>query len=100
MPVDICQMEVGNFEYTPVSAQPRIRSGADPDSINKAVELIAGAERPYAYVGAGILFSQATQELGRFAELLSLAVATALNGKSAFPENQPLGLGIGGCGRG
>jgi len=99
LPVDVCQMEVGNFEYMPVSAQPRIRSGADPEAINKALELIAGAERPYVYVGAGVLFSQATDELVSFAELLSLPVATTLNGKSAFPENHPLALGIGGFGR-
>jgi acetolactate synthase-1/2/3 large subunit len=99
LPVDVCQMEVGNFEYMPVSAQPRIRSGADPDAIDKALALIAGAERPYVYVGAGVLFSEATDELVRFAELLSLPVATTLNGKSAFPENHPLALGIGGFGR-
>jgi acetolactate synthase-1/2/3 large subunit len=99
LPVDVCQMEVGNFEYVPVSAQPRVRSGADPDAIDKAIALIAGAERPYVYVGAGVLFSQATDELVRFAELLSLPVATTLNGKSAFPENHPLALGIGGFGR-
>ena len=99
LPVDVCQMEVGNFEYMPVSTQPRIRSGADPDAIDKALALIAGAERPYVYVGAGVLFSAATDELVRFAELLSLPVATTLNGKSAFPENHPLALGIGGFGR-
>jgi thiamine pyrophosphate-dependent acetolactate synthase large subunit-like protein len=99
LPVDVCQMEVGNFEYMPVSTQPRVRSGADPDAIDKALALIAGAERPYVYVGAGVLFSAATEELVRFAELLSLPVATTLNGKSAFPENHPLALGIGGFGR-
>jgi acetolactate synthase-1/2/3 large subunit len=99
LPVDVCQMEVGNFEYTPVSTSPRVRSGADPDAIERALALIAGAERPYVYVGAGVLFSEATAELVRFAEMLSLPVATTLNGKSAFPENHPLALGIGGFGR-
>jgi acetolactate synthase-1/2/3 large subunit len=99
LPVDVCQMEVGNFEYMPVSTQPRVRSGADPEAIDKALALIASAERPYVYVGAGVLFSEATDELVRFAELLSLPVATTLNGKSAFPENHPLALGIGGFGR-
>jgi acetolactate synthase I/II/III large subunit len=99
LPVDVCQMEVGNFEYTPVSTSPRVRSGADPDAIERALALIADAERPYVYVGAGVLFSEATAELVRFAEMLSLPVATTLNGKSAFPENHPLALGIGGFGR-
>src|SRR5258705_12145859 len=99
IPVDVAQMEVGNFEYLPVSPRPRVRSGADPDAIVAAIDLIANAERPYVYVGAGVLFSEATDELVRFAELLTLPVATTLNGKSAFPENHRLSLGIGGFGR-
>jgi acetolactate synthase-1/2/3 large subunit len=99
VPLDVAQMEVGNFEYVPVSPRPRIRSGADPDAVDAAVDLIAAAERPYVYVGAGVLFSEATEELVQFAELLTLPVATTLNGKSAFPENHALALGIGGFGR-
>jgi acetolactate synthase-1/2/3 large subunit len=99
MPLDVSAMEVGNFEYMPVSAHPRIRSGADPDAVTAAIDLIAHAERPYVYVGAGVLFSEATDELVRFAELLTLPVATTLNGKSAFPEDHPLSVGIGGFGR-
>jgi acetolactate synthase-1/2/3 large subunit len=99
VPLDVAQMEVGNFEYVPVSTRPRVRSGADPDAVAAAVDLIAGAERPYAYAGAGILFAEASEELVRLAELLTLPVATTLNGKSAFPENHPLALGIGGFGR-
>jgi acetolactate synthase I/II/III large subunit len=99
MPFDVSKMEVGNFEYVPVSQRPRVRSGADPDAVAAAVDLIASAERPYVYVGAGVLFSEATPELVRFAELLTLPVATTLNGKSAFPEDHVLALGIGGFGR-
>src|SRR5262249_57001608 len=57
------------------------------------------AEGPYVYVGAGVLVSEATSELVELAELLTLPVATTLNGKSAFPEDHPLALGIGGFGR-
>jgi acetolactate synthase-1/2/3 large subunit len=99
VPLDVAQMEVGNFEYVPVSSRPRVRSGADPDAINAAIDMIGAAERPYVYVGAGVLFSDATAELVRFAELLTLPVATTLNGKSAFPEDHALALGIGGFGR-
>jgi acetolactate synthase-1/2/3 large subunit len=99
VPLDVAQMDVGNFEYVPVSPRPRARSGGDPEAVAAAVDLIAGAERPYVYVGAGVLFSEASEELVRFAERLTLPVATTLNGKSAFPENHPLALGIGGFGR-
>ena len=99
VPLDVAQMEVGNFEYVPVSPRPRVRGGADPEAVKAAVEMVAAAERPYVYVGAGVLFSEASEELVRFAELLTLPVATTLNGKSAFPENHRLALGIGGFGR-
>ncbi len=99
MPFDVSKMEVGNFEYAPISPRPRVRAGADPDAVAAAVELIAKAERPYVYVGSGVLFSEASDELVRFAEMLTLPVATTLNGKSAFPEDHALALGIGGFGR-
>jgi acetolactate synthase-1/2/3 large subunit len=99
MPLDVSKMEVGNFEYTPVSLRPRVRAGADPAAVEAAVDLIAKAERPYVYVGAGVLFSEATAELVHLAEMLTLPVATTLNGKSAFPEDHRLSLGIGGFGR-
>lgn len=99
VPVDVANMEIGEFDYTPVSSQPRARSGGDPVTIDQAVDMIASAKKPYVYAGAGVLFSQATDELVELAELLTLPVATTLNGKSAFPETHPLSLGIGGFAR-
>ena len=96
VPYDVSGMEVGNYEYIPLSLQPRVRCGADQEAIAAAIDLIGHARKPYVYVGAGVLFAEATAELVRFAELLTLPVATTLNGKSAFPENHPLALGIGG----
>ena len=82
-----------------MSARPRIRSGGDPAAIQSAVDLLANARNPYVYVGAGVLASQASADLKELAELLTLPVATTLNGKSAFPENHALSLGIGGFSR-
>ncbi|MCC6888781.1 MAG: hypothetical protein IT536_09625 [Hyphomicrobiales bacterium] len=96
IPHDIAAMEIGAFDYRAVAAQPRLRCGADPPALRDAVALIAGAERPYLYAGAGVLVSEASAELVTLAELLTLPCATTLNGKSAFPENHPLALGIGG----
>jgi thiamine pyrophosphate-dependent acetolactate synthase large subunit-like protein len=58
--------------------------------------MISTARQPYVYVGSGVLASEASSELVEFAELLTLPVASTLNGKSAFPETHPLSLGIGG----
>ncbi len=95
-PHDISVMDVATFQYRPLSSKTRVRSGADPVSVEAAVKRISEAERPYLYAGAGVLVAEASDALVQFAELLTLPVATTLNGKSAFPENHPLSLGIGG----
>ena len=97
LPQDVLSMEAPELAYKPV-LEP-VRAAGDPRAIEQAIHALAAAERPYVYVGAGILFSQASDELVQLAELLTLPVATTLNGKSAFPENHPLSLGIGGFSR-
>ena len=99
MPFDVAKMDVEAPSWIPVTSQKRIRSGGDPEAIKTAIKMIKSAKNPYVYVGAGILFSEATDELVKLSELLNLPVATTLNGKSAFPENHPLSLGIGGFAR-
>lgn len=100
LPYDVSSMPIGgNFPYEPVSARPPVRSAGDPAAIEAAARMLAEAQRPYVYVGAGVLWSEASGELVALAELLTLPVATTLNGKSAFPETHPLSLGIGGFAR-
>jgi acetolactate synthase-1/2/3 large subunit len=99
LPYDVSSMPVGSFDYRPVSDLPVVRSAGDPQTVRQAAKMIAEAKRPYLYVGAGVLQAEATDELIAFAELLTLPVATTLNGKSAFPEDHPLSLGIGGFAR-
>ena len=96
VPFNVSAMNIENFVYEPIRSKPRARSGGDPAAIDAAIDLLASAERPYAYAGAGILASGATEELISLAELLTLPVATTINGKSGFPENHVLSLGIGG----
>lgn len=97
LPHDVLAMEAPEAAYRPV-LEP-VRAAGDSQAVEAAIRVLAAAQRPYVYVGAGILFSQASEELLQLAELLSLPVATTLNGKSAFPEDHPLSLGIGGFSR-
>ncbi len=94
IPDDVSRMEASVRNYAAVTEPPR--SGGSPADIEKAVTMLAAAERPYVYVGAGVLNAGASADLVKLAELLTLPVATTLNGKSAFPENHRLALGIGG----
>ena len=99
LPEDVTHIDAPAIDYRPIP-EKRFRSAGNPADVEEAVRILGRAEHPYVYVGAGALFSEATPELVELAELLSLPVATTLNGKSAFPENHPLALGIGAFARG
>ena len=96
VPHDVSGMEAGGGIYHPVSVRPRLRSGGDPASIEAALKLIANAQRPYLYAGAGVLVSEATDALLEFAELLTLPVCNDAQRKKRVSEDHPLSLGIGG----
>jgi len=52
--------------------------------------LIVKAEKPIFYVGGGIIFSKASEELRTLAETIIAPVTTTLMGMSAFPTAHPL----------
>ncbi|HTY37060.1 MAG TPA: biosynthetic-type acetolactate synthase large subunit [Bacteroidota bacterium] len=62
--------------------------------IKKAADLIHAAKRPVLYVGGGVIQSNAAGELMKLAETLQCPVTTTLHGLGAYPENQPLALGM------
>jgi len=97
LPIDVADEEVDEsvFAYEPPS---RHVSAANPEDIERAVDLLMSAERPLIRAGHGVLWAAATDELVRFAELLGAPVATTYVAKSAFPENHPLSIGTGGTG--
>ena len=74
-------------------------SQADPADVAQTAKALLGARHPVIVAGQGVLYAGATAELLALAERTGTPVATTLNGKSAFPENHPLSLGIGGFGR-
>ncbi|MCP8308445.1 MAG: biosynthetic-type acetolactate synthase large subunit [archaeon] len=65
-----------------------------PLQVEKATELLTKAERPFILAGGGVIISNASQNLQAIAELLLAPVATTFMGKSCFPENHPLSLGV------
>jgi acetolactate synthase-1/2/3 large subunit len=62
--------------------------------MKKAAELINSAKRPVLYVGGGVIQGNAASELRAFAEKLQCPVTTTLQGLGAFPENNPLSMGM------
>ncbi len=62
--------------------------------VRRAAEALLAATRPVLYVGGGIIRSNAAQELTALARLLNFPVTATLMGKGAFPETDPLYLGV------
>jgi acetolactate synthase I/II/III large subunit len=95
IPGDVMRAEVGEatFAYKPARGY---RSGGDPEDVAEAVRLLLGASRPVLFVGHGVLWAEATEELRALAELVQVPVVTTMTGKSAFPEDHPLSAGTGG----
>jgi len=62
--------------------------------IDKALDLIAEAERPLVYAGGGVILSGASAELREFIETAAIPVTTTLMGLGAIPGDHPLNLGM------
>jgi acetolactate synthase-1/2/3 large subunit len=77
--------------YVPVKGW---RSAPDPADVGPAVDALLGASAPLLYVGEGVFYADATEELLRFAETAGTPVLTTLKAKSAFPEDHPLSIGV------
>jgi acetolactate synthase-1/2/3 large subunit len=95
LPKDVMAQKT-HFEY-PNSVSMRSYNpvvDGHPKQIAKAVELINASKRPVLYVGGGTISSNAAVELRTLAERLRCPVTTTLNGLGAFPETNPLAMGM------
>lgn len=64
------------------------------NQIRRAADAFFEAERPLLFVGGGVVMSDASEELGWFARILRIPVASTLMGLGAFPGDDPLWLGM------
>jgi thiamine pyrophosphate-dependent acetolactate synthase large subunit-like protein len=69
------------------------KSLPDPADVKIAADALSAAKKPVLFVGEGVLYANATDELREFAEKANLPVVTTLKAKGAFPENHPLSVG-------
>ena len=95
LPKDVLLNEV-EFEYP----EEVNLSGYKPteeghiQQIKKVAEVIAEAKRPVLYVGGGCISADASKELATLAYKTMTPVTTTLLGLGAFPEDDPMGLGM------
>jgi acetolactate synthase-1/2/3 large subunit len=64
--------------------------------VERAVALIARAERPMLVAGGGVMLSEAWQELTALAEALNMPVITSMAGKGSIADTNPLSVGASG----
>ena len=98
--VDITKDVTANLcEYDPGAAdslakdasQDKQYSGQD---IEKVLELMQKAKKPYIYVGGGAVISEAAKEVTEFAKKLDAPVCDTLMGKGAFDGHDALYTGM------
>ncbi len=98
LPADLVKQAVVSAEPETAKYRSHARAAGDSAAIAQVASLLRAARQPAFFVGHGINLSGAWQPLLRIAEAFNIPVATTLKGKSAFPEQHPLSLGVFGLG--
>ncbi len=89
LPPDVL-METDDVNLAEPGPIPRVEG--DPDALERAAQIIAGARRPIIYAGSGVLTSGATDQLVALAEMLGAPVVMSPNAKGAISSDHPLAL--------
>ncbi len=91
-----CQQNSAPFIWPPKVELPGYRPvvKAHGKQVQAAAQLLAEAKRPVFYVGGGVIRSKASAELLELAELVGAPIVTTLMARGAFPDSNPLNLGM------
>ena len=85
------------FDYPTPLFEKRIhtipRPRADVSLLKKAAAWIGASKRPLIIAGGGVIYSEATDQLARFAEQTGIPVAGTFAGKGSLPYDHPQCLG-------
>ena len=69
------------------------RPEPEPAMLARAVQMIRAAKRPLIVAGGGVLYSEASEALARFASQTGIPVGETQAGKSSLPFDHPMNLG-------
>jgi len=99
IPKDIGSEAITNYENTSQNVINnfigyRFQYKVSKKLISTVLKAIRTAERPLLYVGGGVISSNAYREIYILAHVFAIPITTTLMGKGAFPENDPLSLGM------
>jgi acetolactate synthase-1/2/3 large subunit len=91
MPGDVLYRQVEESEVRwvePDGVRPRQR--ADHQMVDRAIDLLAQAQRPLVVSGSGILWSGASEALQAWVERTGIPFYTTPQGRGVIPEDHPL----------
>jgi acetolactate synthase-1/2/3 large subunit len=79
------EMDIPGYKETPKPNQ---------EDIAKMAKMFKGSKRPLLLIGHGAVLSRASNEVKALAQKLRAPITNTLLGKGAFPETDPLSLGM------
>ncbi|MGM9491188.1 glyoxylate carboligase [Ideonella sp. YS5] len=95
LPFDVQMAEI-EFDIETYEPLPVYKPAATRKQIEKALDMLAAAERPLIVAGGGIINADASALLQEFAELTGVPVIPTLMGWGTIPDDHPLMAGM--CG--
>jgi 3D-(3,5/4)-trihydroxycyclohexane-1,2-dione acylhydrolase (decyclizing) len=88
------------FDYPAALFEERVwlipRPRGDAEALRRAAELIRGSTRPLIVAGGGVIYSEATEALARFAAATGIPVIESQAGKGSLRYDDPCSLGAAG----
>lgn len=93
---DVIRSEIEAEVRPPQKYRPMGVIRGDLELIRQAAQLLVKAASPSIMSGGGVMAAGASHEVLELATLLGAPVATTAMGKSSFPEDHPLALGVAG----
>ncbi len=96
LPKDVLVSKLKNFEYPDriIIESYKPTYSCNMKQIKRVLNAICQAKRPVLYIGGGVILSDASQELYKFAKKLTIPVTTTLMALGAFPGTDELFLGM------
>jgi 3D-(3,5/4)-trihydroxycyclohexane-1,2-dione acylhydrolase (decyclizing) len=85
------------YDYPATLFEPRVwtipRARPDRARLQEAASMIRASARPLVVAGGGVIYSEATDALRRFADATGIPVCETQAGKGALPDPHPLSAG-------
>jgi tartronate-semialdehyde synthase len=93
LPIDVQQAEI-EFDVETYQPLPVYKPAASRAQIDKALDMLAAAERPLIVAGGGIINADASDLLVEFAEITGVPVVPTLMGWGTIPDDHDLNAGM------